>query len=349
MAAKAKPAATKKKPAHKDESPALAPNILVVSQAGRLEYEAIIFAASLRLAAPEFKGRLIVAEPQPAGKWEEHETQIGTETREILEALNAEIRPFTAEHFGADYPYGNKIEALKALPTNEPFIFFDTDTLITGPLDKLKFDFDRPSASMRREGTWPIPPLYGPGYTEIWKSLYDRFGLDFAPTLDKSHPDEHWERYLYFNAGWFFGADPAEFGERFLNWALAVRNDPQDELACQIFDPWLDQIILPLVIHSLGGGRPGKELDGLDGDITYHYRNLPLLYARGPDAAVDMVEQLISNNKIKKHLKEWQAAKKLIVQGKGREKIRPMFDRGALPSKEKEIRNKLKKQNWWLI
>lgn len=348
MAAKEKTTASAKA-SKKVEASAPAANILIVVQAGRLEYEALIFAASLRLASPDFKGRLIVAEPQPEDKWADEETLMGFETRGILESLGAEILPFTAKHFGASYPYGNKIEALKVLPPKEPFIFFDTDTLIVGDLNKVRFDFDRPSASMRREGTWPEPPLYGPGYTEIWNSLYDRFGLEFESSLDKSQPDEHWERYLYFNAGWFFGADPVEFGERFLNWALAVRNDPQDELACQSLDPWLDQVILPLVIHSFGGGRPGKELSGLDGDVTYHYRNLPLLYARGSDLAVDMLDEVIADNKIKKRLKEWHAAKRLIIQGKGREKIRPMFDRGALPTKEKEIRNKLKKNNWWLL
>ena len=35
-------------------------------------------------------------------------------------------------------------------------------------------------------------------------------------SLDLEQPDEHWERYLYFNAGWFFGADPALFAQRFL-------------------------------------------------------------------------------------------------------------------------------------
>jgi hypothetical protein len=47
-------------------------------------------------------------------------------------------------------------------------------------------------------------------------------------------------------------------------------------LAIQSLDPWLDQVVLPLVIHSFGGGRPALELDGLDGDITCHYRLLPL-------------------------------------------------------------------------
>ncbi|WP_232844907.1 hypothetical protein [Paracoccus onubensis] len=324
-------------------------NLLIVAQNGRLQYEALIFAASLRDSSPDYKGTFIVAEPLSEGAWKDHDIAIQPEIREALIWLGAEIRPFTAQHFGASYPYGNKIEALQVLPAREPFIFFDTDTLVTGPLDGMTFDFDRPSASMRREGTWPIPPLYGPGYNEIWKSLYDRFGLDFASTLDLRQPDEHWERYLYFNAGWFFGPDPDEFGRRFLNWAMAIRDDPQDELACQSLDPWLDQIVLPLVIHSFGGGRPDPGTTGLDGDVTCHYRNLPLLYARESDKVVETLEKVVAPNKIKKHVKNWDAARKLIFQGKGRGKIRSKFNRADLPPKEKAIRDKLKRLGWWDI
>ena len=329
--------------------PTTPPNILAVAQAGRLEFEALILAASLRHSAPGWTGRLLIAEPQPHGAWEGHDTLIPTETREALEWLGAEILPFTALHFGAAYPFGNKIEALAVLPEDEPFLFLDTDTLITGPLDRIAFDFTKPAASMRREGTWPVPPIYGPGYCGIWKSLYDRFGLDFDSSLDLSQPDEHWERYLYFNAGWFYGADPAAFGQRFRDWALAIRDEPGDALACQSLDPWLDQIALPLVIHSLGGGRPTRNLNGLDGDVTCHYRNLPLLYAKGSETAVDVLEASVAHNKIKKRLREWEPAKRLIYQGKGREKVRTMFDRAALPTKEQPIRNQLKKKGWWLI
>lgn len=326
----------------------VAANLLAIVQAGRLEYEAIILAASLRHAAPGWSGRLIFAEPQPEAAWEGHETRIAAGTRDVLEGLGAEIMPFTARHFGAAYPYGNKIEALLALPADEPFLFLDTDTLITGALDRVAFDYSRPSASMRREGTWPIPPIYGPGHAAIWKSLYDRFGLDFDSSLDPRQPDEHWERYLYFNAGWFHGADPAEFGRRFLNWAVAVRDEPGDALACQSLDPWLDQVVLPLVIHSFGGGRPGPELAGMDGDITCHFRNLSLLYAREPDTVLDTLEAAVAPNRIKKRLREWQPARRLIYQGKGRDKVRGMFDRAALPSREQQIRKVLKNRNWWL-
>ena len=61
---------------------------------------------------------------------------------------------FENREFGHAYPYGNKIEALKALPVGEPIVFFDSDTLITGNLAEVPFDFNRPSGSLRREATW---------------------------------------------------------------------------------------------------------------------------------------------------------------------------------------------------
>jgi len=322
-------------------------NIMIVGQNGRLQYEALLFAASLRHCDPGFTGRLIVAEPQPGPRWH-NDPRIGnSDLRAMLERLGAEIVPFESRHFGEDYPYGNKIEGLSALPEGEPFVFFDTDTLITGPLSQVAFDFDRPSASMRREGTWPQPPLYGPGYAGIWKSLYERFGLDFDSSLDLSQPDEYWRRYLYFNAGWFFFRCPREFGARFLDFALSVRDDPPEELASQSLDPWLDQAVLPLVIHSFGGGRPGPELDGLDGEITCHWRALPLLYARESDRVVEVLETVTAPNKIKKLLKLYDPFRRMVFQGRGH-KVRALFDRADLPPREKMIRNRIRQEGLWM-
>lgn len=321
-------------------------NLLCVAQAGRLEYEAVLLALSFRAANPGFKGRLIVAEPQPGPLWK-GETRLSSPVRALLEAAGAEILPFEARVFGQDYPQGNKIEALGILPANEPFVFFDTDTLFTAPIDTVRFDFARPSASMRREGTWPDPPLYGPGFGAIWKSLYDRFGLEFESSLDLSQPDEYWRRYLYFNAGWFFGADPAEFGALFLRYAQSIRDDPPDALASQALFPWLDQIALPLVIHALGGGRPGPDLDGLDGDVSCHWRALPLLYARESDRAVAVLEEIARPNPVKKVLRGSEAMRKLVYQGKG-QKLRALFDRKALPRREQALRNAIRREGLWL-
>lgn len=321
-------------------------NIMIVGQSGRLEYEALLFVASLRAMAPGFAGKMIVVEPQPSDLWDD-DPRMSEAVKERLVELDAEIRPFESRHFGQNYPYGNKIEGLQAMPAGEPFVFFDTDTLITGDISNVAFDFDKPAASMKRENTWPQEELYWPGYTAVWKSLYDKFGLDFESSLDLSQPDDYWQRYLYFNAGWFFGACPKAFGDRFASYALAVRDDRPEELVVQTLDPWLDQVVLPLVIHAFGGGRPGPELGGLDGDVTCHYRLLPLFYARESDHAVAVMEAVTAPNKIKKVLKLYEPFKRMVYQGRG-QKVRAMFDRDNLPRKEQQIRNKIKAAGFWV-
>ena len=320
-------------------------NILAVGQSGRLEYEAILLAASLRQSDPGFSGTLFIAEPQPGGKWQ-GDPRMSDRTRGLLADLGAQILPFQAQTFGSSYPNGNKIEALAELP-EAPFLFLDTDTLITGPLSLVPFDFSRPSASMKREDTWPRVELYGPGYAQTWKSLYDAFGLDFESSLDLSQPDEYWQRYLYFNAGWFFADNPRRFGNRFLAWARSIRDNPPPELVCQELYPWLDQITLPLVIHSLGGGRPGPDLAAMDGTATCHYRFLPLLYATEGDHAVAVLEEVAKDRRLRPTLRDWPALKAMVYQNRGR-KARALFDRDRLPHREQMIRNTLKREGLWI-
>ncbi len=322
-------------------------NIVAVAQAGRLQYEAVLLAASLRQTNPDFSGRLIFAEPQMNDLWDRDPGLQNADVKACLDRLGAEVIPFENNVFGASYPYGNKIEALAAMPEGEPFLFLDTDTLITGDLGPVAFDFDRPTASMKREGTWPKIELYGPGYAQIWGALYDRFGLDFDSSLDLSQPDEYWQRYLYFNAGFYYYRCPREFGARFLKYAQSIRDDPPDALVCQELDPWLDQVALPLVIHALGGGRVPGVANMMDHAVTCHYRVLPLLYAREPDAVVALLEQVAAPNWIKKVLKQYEPMKRMIYQGKG-QRARALFDRRALPRKEQAIRNRLKRNNLWL-
>ena len=260
------------------------------------------------------KGKLYIAEPQPSGRWP-HDPRIQNPTcRDLLNALDAEIIFFENKAFGAYYPYGNKIECLAHIPNDVPFVFFDTDTLILDELMDVPFDFDRPSASNKVEGTWPEIELYGLGYTQIWKSLYDRFGLDFESSMDLSQPDEYWRRYLYFNAGFFYHRDAHEFGKRFLHYACDIRDNPSPETECQELNPWLDQVALPLVIHGLGSGRDALPRGYLDGTHTCHYRLMPLLFARESDHVVDTLREVAAPNKIKKVLKEYMPFKRMIYQ-----------------------------------
>ncbi|SLN35878.1 hypothetical protein AQS8620_01260 [Aquimixticola soesokkakensis] len=322
-------------------------NVVAIAQNGRIMYEAALFAASLRHCDPDFAGRLILAVPQAGENWNNDPSVRDVDILDLYKRLGVEIIPFESKHFGQSYPYGNKIEALMALPKGEPFVFFDSDTLIMGPLSRVAFDFDRPCASLKCEGTWPEIELYGPGYYESWKSLYDRFGLDIEPTIDHSQPEEYWKRFLYFNAGFFFYRCPHEFGARFLEYALEIRDNPPPQVALQSFDPWLDQVALPLVIHSFGGARNTLPEDTLDGAISCHYRTFPLLYARENDHVIETLNTVAAPNWIKKVLKEYEPIKRLVYQNRGL-KVRDMFDRNDLPRRERTIRNRIRAENLWM-
>lgn len=322
-------------------------NIVIVAQQGRLTFEALLFAASLRHCAPHFNGRLLVAEPQPGPLWP-HDPRISDPAAlEMFEALNAQIIPFESVHFGAAYPQGNKIEMLAALPRGEPFVFFDTDTLITGDLSQVPFDFTRPTASLRREATWPKPELYNAGYSVLWRSLYDKFGLDFESTLSPQYPDEYWKKYLYFNAGFFYYKCPRAFGDLFRDYALAIRDDPPSALCAQALFPWLDQIALPLVIHALGGGRDTLPVGLLDGLVSCHYRTFPLLYARETKHVIGVLEEVAAPNALRNILKEYPPIERTVYQNRGA-KVRALFDQNNMPRPEAAIRHRIKSAGFWM-
>jgi hypothetical protein len=320
--------------------------LAAVVQSGRLAFEAVLLAASLRRWDPGFSGRFVLMEPQPGPMWPEDPRLPEGPARALLRDLGAEFLPFDSRLFGAAYPYGNKIEGLTALPEG-PFLFLDTDTLVTGPLSAVPFDFARPAASMRREGTWPRLHPGGPDIAAIWGALYHRFGLEIAPSLDHAWPADDWRHYLYFNAGWFFHASPATFGATFARMAEEIRADPPPELAGQRLDPWLDQVALPLVIHALGGGRPGPDLAGLDGDVTCHWRSLPLLYAQESDRVVACLEDIAADRAVARVLRDHPPFRRMVLQGEGH-RARALFDREALPQGEQPIRKRLKREGLWL-
>lgn len=323
------------------------PNLLIVAQQGRLSYEAILFVLSLGVNSPDYAKKLYIAEPRPGPLWSEDPRIKDKDIRALLSATGAKMVTFESVHFGEAYPNGNKIEALRVLPEGEPFVFFDTDTLITGDLNAVPFNFNRPSASLRREGTWPKLELYGPGYHEIWASLYEKFGMNVETALDPTQPEEFWQRYPYYNAGWFYYSCPKKFGTLFEKYAVGIRKDPPMELVCQKLYPWLDQIALPLVIHKLGGGVDALEPGYLDGKTSCHYRYLPLMFAREPDSTIELLSAIAAPNPIKKILKQYDPFKWFIYQNKGK-KARDMFDRNDLPRAELAIRKKLKNRGLWV-
>ncbi|WP_185803355.1 hypothetical protein [Pontivivens nitratireducens] len=311
-------------------------NVMIVVQEGRLAYEALLATASY-VPSPDM--RLWLMEPQPGPLWPTDPRIADPDIRGELER-HAPITPFECRHFGAAYPHGNKIEALAALPEAEPFLFFDTDTLFLGPLPRI--DTARPAASLRRTASWPNPVPGGPDRSEIWRALHERFGLELIE--DTAHPPGDWQRYPYYNAGWFFGPCPRRFGKLFARYATEIRSDPGEALAGQALMPWLDQIALPLVIAAEGGAP--RAVPGLDGASTCHWRTLPLAYAREPDAVIARLEQVAQINRVKKLLKRYPPFHRMLYRGGGTA-ARALFADG-LPPHEADIRKRLRAADLWL-
>lgn len=91
-------------------------NIVIVAQNGRLQYEAILFAASLRHASPGFTGRLFVATPRPGPLWKKDPSLRSQQVLSVLERLGAEILPFDSQLFGKTMPMATRSRPCRHCP-----------------------------------------------------------------------------------------------------------------------------------------------------------------------------------------------------------------------------------------
>ncbi|MGB1035547.1 MAG: hypothetical protein ACPGVS_11030 [Primorskyibacter sp.] len=255
------------------------PQILIVAQAGRLEAEALIFVATACAAGV---GPVTIAEVQPGPLWP-HDPRLSPEGRRMLLDMGARIVPLHSQHFGARYPHGNKIEALFVLRPGEPFVFFDTDTVIIAPLNAMDWATGTAGAMARVAPTWPRVLPGGPGRRAIWRALYHRFEL---PAPDPAP---------YYCAARIHGPCARTLGTHFLRMALSIWHSPPPALAGQALRPWLDQIALPLALSAVGGGAQPDVDRALDQRLTWHYRSLALAYARAPSAALAQIEAALSD------------------------------------------------------
>ena len=85
----------------------------------------------------------------------------------------------------------------------------------------------------------------------------------------------------------------------------------------------------------------------MDGDVTCHYRLLPLLYARESDLVVEVLEAVAGRQELRRLLRDWEPAREMIYLNRGA-KVRAMFDRADLPRREQAIRSRLKAEGLWL-
>lgn len=201
-------------------------SVSFVCEPGRLEMQALLLAASLRIAHPDL--HLLAAVPCP----------LPEVTLTGLSELGVE-RVSIHNPVGEDYPIGNKIAALGAGAPRGLRVFMDSDMLCMRPLDWSHLGSHALAAKPADLATFNDPAM--------WHRLYDRFGLEPPAERMVSTFSLH-TMYPYFNAGLVASTRANELSE---TWGKVCRQvDEMDDI--QPRRPWLDQIALPLAASALG-------------------------------------------------------------------------------------------------
>jgi hypothetical protein len=95
--------------------------------------------------------------------------------------------------------------------------------------------------------------------------------MDPAPWHDAARGDGEHQCYPYYNAGVVYHAEAGRFAGTWLDMARRVWRERPAAVAGQPLRPWLDQIVLPIVLASFGvpsGRRPDPIHDRV---VHYHF------------------------------------------------------------------------------
>lgn len=257
-------------------------NIVIVAQAGRIGYQALLCAASIRAFHDAAAIRVFICTPRNSPRWERDPEITDSALLSVFERYGCEITPFDNADFGSVYPHSNKIYAVRSLPPDEPFLFLDSDSVLVGKLDA--DDTNLASPRLKPGGSsWPVRQPEGLSLGETWRRLYDWFGFDAAPYRDPERTDDEHQCYPYYNAGVVYHAEAGTFARQWLAMSRRIWRHRPDFLLGQPVRPWLDQITLPLVLASLGVPR-AADLDPIHEKIV-HYHFPFYLQVRNDEAA----------------------------------------------------------------
>jgi hypothetical protein len=226
-------------------------NIVVVAQAGRIGYQALLCAASIRAFHAADQTRILVCMPQNSPRWEKDPAIRDAELLRGFRRYDCELAEFDNSDFGSSYPHANKFYSIARVPTGEPFLFLDSDSVLTAPIEAGDLSPDRP-ALKRGGGSWPVAGEDGRSIGEVWRSVYAFFGIDPAPWRDPDRGDDEHQCYPYYNGGIVYHADAQAFAALWLEMALRLWRERPAAIAGQPIKPWLDQIVLPVVLARLG-------------------------------------------------------------------------------------------------
>lgn len=257
-------------------------NVTFVAQGGRIGYQALLCAASIRNFHPASDVRIFVCIPKNTKKWKTDPSVTDSDVLAGFDRYGCNVVTIDNTQWGSKYPHANKFYSILALPPDEPFVFLDSDTVLVSELSDAALNLHHPAL---KPGGFSWPQMTADrSIGETWRQLYRFYGLDPEPFHDPERPDTHHRCYPYYNAGVVYFEQAGAFANRWIGMAreLALKKPPLME--GQEMFPFLDQITLPVALASFGVPR-AETCDEIH-DLVVHYHSPFFLQVRHPEAAV---------------------------------------------------------------
>ncbi|MCP8464773.1 sulfotransferase [Pseudomonas sp. ZM23] len=204
------------------------PEIIFVVHGGDLEAKAALLAATLR-ARLGFGFPIVAAVAVPSMVWGE----LSPSSLRLFSRLQVTLR-LICNVFGASYPIGNKFSALSLGRDDRASLFLDSDMYCMSCPDFS--EFHSYSAAFK-----PADMALVPTSTGFWKHLYSLWGMD-VPLLRVIASVSGELMPPYFNAGFMWLRNAADFSTQWLEIAQRIAVEPEVEYRW----PWLDQLSLPI-------------------------------------------------------------------------------------------------------
>jgi len=315
-----------------------AEHIVTWMRNGASMYEALITAACMKDLADLLARLKVFHQPQSGAGDDTFQAVI-----RAFDALGVQMDPNGGEGFGDDLWRSLPFFGLRSL-SDTSFVVVDPGTI---PFGTAAFDDTHIYASRSVVPTWPKEHLYGAPRQEIWRGLFETFNVPIDPVLNPSVHDSGWRHWPHLDGRLVAGENAKAFGDMFAETAKHLLKDDIDILATQDVRAKLRQAVLPLVFAQQGHSAQGFGNPEQDFKHVFPASRLAYFYTAAPDEAVDHLEASVSPNPIKKVLKLYEPAKRLIYQGKGRD-LRTRFYEPDGQDPRRLARRLKRHTNWWV-
>ena len=321
-------------------------NLCIVAQAGRLKYEALLAVASLRATTHGMLPSVWICIPANNERWSSNPEIDDKNYINVLAGLDAKVVKFENERFGSRYPHSNKVYALKALPPDEAFIFFDSDHAFQRDLSSLNLDFEHPQARNAAK-FWPRKLNIDATNATIWDALYSNAGLSTEHWYRENFPTTHNSHYPYFNGGCFYHKSAGEFWRCYRHLMHSISENPPEGVPPNHLFPSLDQIALAMVMNALGGSNDLLRGDFPPSTVAQHYFHLSNLIVRVDADYFELLKELIFDPRYRDIFAESEAYQRLFFEGGADEIRRMMSPNDKRQGNRQQMIKRLKKEGLW--